>query len=124
MIVVLSDGENNERPDPQTAAQAVADRGIRVVTLGVGTAQGTTLDLDGFRVQTKLDQATLQSIADRTDGAYLPLADATAGVYDQLSRALVVRDENVELTGLVAAIGLALLIGGVAISLARGGRLP
>jgi len=124
MIVVLSDGENNERPDPQTAAQAAADRGIRVVTLGVGTAQGTTLDLDGFRVQTKLDQDTLQSIADVTDGAYLPVADATAGVYDQLARALVVRDEDVELTGLVAALGLALLIGGVGISLARGGRLP
>ena len=124
MIVVLSDGENNERPDPLAAAQAAADRGIRVVTLGVGTAQGTTLDLDGFRVQTKLDQATLQSIADRTDGTYLPLADATAGVYDQLARALVVRDENVELTGLVAAIALVLLVGGVAISLARGGRLP
>ena len=124
MIVVLSDGENNERPDPQTAAQAAADRGIRVVTLGVGTAHGTTLDLDGFRVQTKLDEATLQSIADRTAGTYLPLADATAGVYDQLARALVVRDEHIELTGLVAAIGLALLVGGVAISLARGGRLP
>jgi Ca-activated chloride channel family protein len=124
MIVVLSDGENNERPDPQAAAQVAANRGIRVVTLGVGTAQGTTLDLDGFRVQTKLDEAALQSIADRTDGAYLPVAEATAGVYDQLARALVVRDENVELTGLVAAIGLALLVGGVAISLARGGRLP
>ena len=50
--------------------------------------------------------------------------NATAGVYDQLSRALVVRDENVELTGLVAALGLALLVAGAAISLARGGRLP
>ncbi len=125
MIVVLSDGENNERPDPLTAAQAAADRGIRIVTVGVGTEQGTTLDLDGFRVQTRLDQPTLQAIADRTAGAYLP-ADgaASAGVYDQLARALVVRDENVELTGLVGAIGLALLVGGAAISLARGGRLP
>ena len=125
MIVVLSDGENTDRPDPMSAAQAAADRGIRVVTLGVGTAQGTTLDLDGFKIQTKLDASTLQSIADTTAGTYLPADDAaTAGVYDQLSRALVVRDENVELTGLVGAFGLVLLIGAVAISLTRGGRLP
>jgi Ca-activated chloride channel family protein len=124
MIVVLSDGENNERPDPLDAATAAANRGIRLVTLGVGTAAGTTLDLDGFRVQTKLDEATLQSLADRTAGTYLPVDQATAGVYDQLARALVVRDESVELTGLVAAIGLLLLFAGAAISLARGGRLP
>ncbi len=124
MIVILSDGENNERPDPLTAAQAAADRGIRVLTLGVGTAQGTTLDLDGFKVQTKLDASTLQAVADRTDGTYLPVDQATSGVYDELARALVVRDENVELTGLVAALGLALLVAGAAISLARGGRLP
>ena len=125
MIVVLSDGENTDRPDPMSAAQAAADRGIRVVTLGVGTAQGATLDLDGFKIQTKLDASTLQAIADTTAGTYLPADDAAAGgVYDQLSRALVARDENVELTGLVGAFGLVLLIGGVAISLARGGRLP
>jgi Ca-activated chloride channel family protein len=125
MIVLLSDGENNERPDPLSAAQAAADRGIRVVTVGVGTPQGATLDLDGFRVQTKLDQDTLQAIADRTAGGYLAADEAaTGGVYDQLARALVVRDEGVELTGLVGAVGLVLLIAGAAISLARGGRLP
>jgi Ca-activated chloride channel family protein len=125
MIIVLSDGENNERPDPVTAATAAANRGIRVVTLGVGTTAGTTLDLDGFRVQTKLDEATLQSIASTTAGTYVAADQAaTAGVYDQLSRALVVRDEGVELTGLVAAVGLALLVAGAAISLARAGRMP
>ena len=50
-IIVFSDGENNERPDPMGAAQIAADRGIRIQTIGVGTAAGTTLDLDGFKVQ-------------------------------------------------------------------------
>lgn len=125
LIVVLSDGENNQRPDPMGAATAAADRGIRIVTLGVGTAAGTTLDLDGFRVQTKLDEATLQAIADTTAGAYLPADDAAgAGAYDELSRALVVRDEQVELTGLVGGLGLVLLVAAAGLSLARGGRLP
>ena len=125
LIVVLSDGENNERPDPEEAANVAANRGIRIVTLGVGTAEGATLDLDGFRVQTKLDEATLQAIADRTEGAYLPAAEgADGGVYDELSRALVVRDEGVELTALVGAVGLILLLAAAGLSTARGGRLP
>ena len=127
VIVVLSDGENTERPDPSEAAAAAANRGIRVITLGVGTAQGTTLDLDGFRVQTRLDEGALQAIADRTDGTYLPAGDGTqaeAGVYDQLARALVVRDEDVELTALVGALGLVLLLVAAGLSLVRGGRLP
>jgi Ca-activated chloride channel family protein len=125
LIVVLSDGENNERPDPMAAATMAANRGIRIITVGIGTTAGTTLDLDGFRVQTKLDEAALQQIASTTSGTYLTADDAAkAGVYDQLARALVVRDEGLELTGLVAAGGLLLLAIGTAVSLARGGRLP
>ena len=105
VIVVLSDGENTERPDPQEAAAAAANRGIRVITLGVGTAEGTTLDLDGFRVQTRLDEGALQAIADRTDGTYLP-----RGGRDEAGPASTTswrarwssRDEDVELTALVA----------------------
>ena len=32
------------------------------MTVGIGTAEGATLDLDGFQVQTRLDEATLQGI--------------------------------------------------------------
>ena len=126
MIVVLSDGENNERPDPLEAAAAVADRGIRIVAVGIGTAEGATLDLDGFLVETRLDEATLQGLAERTAGSYAAASDGdpAAGVYEALARALVVREESLELTGLVAAIGLGLLLAGTGLSLVRGGTLP
>ena len=127
MIVLFSDGENNVRPDPLTVAQAAADRGIRIVTIGVGTAAGATLDLDGFKVQSSLDEAALQQISDTTKGAYYPGADGAAAataVYDELARQLVVRSEPLEITALVAAAGLILLIAGGALSLARTGRLP
>jgi len=125
LIVVLSDGENTDRPDPLEAATVAANRGIRIVTLGVGTAAGTTLDLDGFRVQTHLDEGALQAISDLTAGTYLPAGDqAGAGVYDELARALVVRDEDVELTALVGALGLVLLLVAAGLSLVHGGRLP
>lgn len=124
-IVLFSDGENNERPDPLSAAQTAADRGIRIVTVGVGTATGTTLDLDGFRVQSALDEAALRQVSDLTAGTY-QASDAVdpAAVYDQLARHLVVRDEALELTALVAAAGLAILLGATVLSLARTGRLP
>ena len=124
-IVLFSDGENNQRPDPMSAAQTAADLGIRIVTVGVGTAAGTTLDLDGFRVQSALDEAGLRQVSDLTAGTY-QAADAVnpAAVYDQLARHLVVRDEALELTALVAAAGLAILLGATVLSLARTGRLP
>jgi Ca-activated chloride channel family protein len=124
-IVLFSDGENNERPDPMTAAQVAADRGIRIVTVGVGTAAGTTLDLDGFKVQSALDQPALQQIADLTAGSYQAAASLDpSAVYDQLSEHVVVRDEAIEVTALVAAAGLVLLLCATVLSLARTGRLP
>jgi Ca-activated chloride channel family protein len=124
-IVVFSDGENNERPDPMSAAQTAADLGIRILTVGVGTAAGTTLDLDGFRVQSALDEAALRQVSDLTAGTY-QAADAVdaSAIYDQLARHLVVRDEALELTAIVAAAGLVLLLGATVLSLVRTGRLP
>ena len=124
-IVLISDGENNERPDPIVAAQAAADRGIRIVTIGVGTPAGTTLDLDGFRVQTALDEPMLEQVAELTAGAYQPASELdVAAIYRQLSTHLVARETDVELTGLLAALGLAFLLAGAGLTLARRGRLP
>jgi Ca-activated chloride channel family protein len=36
-IVLLTDGENNENPNPLSAAQAAADRGVRIYTVGIGS---------------------------------------------------------------------------------------
>ena len=124
-IVLFSDGENNERPDPMGAARQAADLGIRIVTIGVGTTAGATLDLDGFRVQSALDEDALRNVADLTAGTYEPAASVTPGaVYDQLSRHLVLRDESLELTALFGAAGLILLLVATVASLARSGRLP
>jgi Ca-activated chloride channel family protein len=124
-IVLFSDGENNERPDPVSAARTAADSGIRILTIGVGTAAGASLDLDGFRVQTQLDESLLRQIADVTAGAYQPAASSDpAAVYDTLAERLVTRDEAIEITALFAAVGLLLLVAGVVVSLARSGRLP
>ena len=68
--MLISDGENNESPDPLQAARLAADRGVRIDTVGIGSAAGVTLDVNGFRVHSSLDEATLQGVADATGGTY------------------------------------------------------
>jgi Ca-activated chloride channel family protein len=126
-IVLLSDGENTSDPGPLEIAQAAAERGIRIHTVGVGTEQGAVLDLDGFQVQTALDRGTLEGVAALTAAAYHPAAEAEASlaaVYTELGRRLSLREEPIEITGLVAAAGLILLAIAGLLSLVRGGRLP
>ena len=57
VIILLTDGENNENPDPLAAAQAAAQRGVRIHTIGLGSAAGTTVHVNGFTVHTQLDEA-------------------------------------------------------------------
>jgi Ca-activated chloride channel family protein len=40
IIILLTDGANNAGPEPIEAAQQAADRGVRVYTIGFGTALG------------------------------------------------------------------------------------
>src|SRR5512135_1074078 len=42
IIVLLTDGVSNTGPRPLEAAQQAVDRGVRVYTIGFGTANGTT----------------------------------------------------------------------------------
>ena len=126
VIVLLTDGENNESPDPLAAAQQAADQGIRIYTVGVGSAAGTTLDVGGFKVHTQLDAATLQQIATTTNGAYYAASDAgsLASIYANLDTRLIVRPEAIELTAVFAGAGLLILAVGAVLALAWLGRLP
>jgi Ca-activated chloride channel homolog len=125
-IILLTDGENNVQPDPLEAAQAAANRGVRVYTVGVGSAAGIALDLDGFSVFTKLDEVTLQRIAQITDGAYYNATNMQEleSIYNGLDLQLVVRPEDMEVTSIVAGLGVAVLLLGGALSLLWFGRLP
>ncbi len=60
VIVLLSDGENTQRPDPVETAKAAADRGVRIFTVGIGSTAGTTIEVEGFKIHSQLDEATLK----------------------------------------------------------------
>jgi Ca-activated chloride channel family protein len=125
-IVLLTDGENNQQPDPLQAAQAAADRGVRIYTVGIGSAAGATLDIGGFKVHSQLDEATLQQIADTTGGTYYSASDAQtlSDIYAGIDTRLTVKPEEMEVTSLFAGVGLLVLMVGGAASLAWMGRLP
>jgi len=125
-IVLLSDGQNNQFPAPLDVVDQAVSRGVRVYTIGVGSAAGTIVRLQGRAVRTALDEATLKKIADVTDGQYFN-ANTEADlrqVYENLTTQLVIRNEKTELTAYVtfAAAVLAVLAG--AFSLLWFNRLP
>jgi Ca-activated chloride channel family protein len=123
-IVLLSDGENNESPSPQTAAQTAADQGVRIYTIGIGSTAGATVTVSGFQLHTQLDPATLQQIAQTTGGTYFAATDAAQlhAIYDNLDTAVVIQPQLTEITSIFAGVSLVLLIAGAMTSLLWLGR--
>lgn len=86
-VIVITDGENHE-DDPVEAASKLAESGIRVYTIGVGSTHGQPIpkdgdlmkDNDGNIVVTKLDEAVLQQIAKVGGGAYVHAGDGEFGL--------------------------------------------
>ncbi len=125
-IVLLTDGENNENPNPLAAAQAAADRGVRIYTVGIGSAAGTTLHINGFDVHTQLDETMLKQIAQITGGNYYNATSAQdlQRIYTDLTPQLVVKPEKTEMTSIFAGLSLIILLVGGAFSLLWFNRLP
>ena len=125
VIILLSDGENNENPNPTAASQTAANQGVRIDTVGIGSAAGTTVNLNGFQVHTQLDQATLQQISQTTGGTYYAASDAQQlrSIYDSIDTQVVLQPQMTEITSILAGASLLLLIAGALTSLLWLGRL-
>ena len=126
LIVLLTDGENTNPPDPLEVAQAAIDRGVRIHTVGLGTAEGATIEVDGFSLFTQLNEPVLQEIALLTEGTYFAVEETgdVAAVYEQLETEFVVDSREVEVTSALGGIGALLLLAGGALSLSWFGRVP
>lgn len=124
-IVLFSDGEDTSGPDAEAAAGLAATAGVHIETVGVGTPQGDTIEVDGFRVGTALDDQTLASIAEITGGTYRPAADAAAlnDIHESIDLRVSTVREPLELTGPLAAGALLLLTVGALLMLRWHGRI-
>jgi len=80
IILLISDGEDfGEETDE--IAEEIEDAGIRLFTLGVGTATGSKIqtnrgykrDQSGNEVVTQLNSSSLEELADKTGGKYFEI---------------------------------------------------
>jgi Ca-activated chloride channel family protein len=97
ILLIITDGEDHEG-QVQSAAKHAADKGIRIYTIGIGTADGELIPLTesgqngqasqtsflknrhGQIVKSRLDTSTLQDIALATGGAYIYAAGQSLGL--------------------------------------------
>ena len=125
-IVLMSDGQNNQFPAPLDVVDQASSRGVRIYTIGLGSAAGAIVRLQGRAVRTALDEATLKKIAEVTDGQYFNAnteADLRT-VYENLTTELVVRNEKTELTAYATLAAAILAVFAGAFSLLWFNRLP
>lgn len=126
VVVLLSDGENNQNPDPIMAAELAADLGVRVYTVGVGSTAGTLITVEGFTVHSQLNEPLLRAISAETGGNYYSAAseEELFRIYNDLEPKLSIRREEMEVTSIFAGLGMLAFLAGGALSLLWFGRVP
>lgn len=101
VVLIITDGENHEG-NALTAAEAAAEKGIVIHTLGMGSASGEPIpvrsasghqeyrkDNDGNVVVSKLNETMLQQIASTANGIYVRANNSQAAldmVLDEIAK--------------------------------------
>ncbi len=99
-LVMISDGEDHEQ-DALEIAKEVAEEGVSIFTIGVGSVQGAPIPVyrNGWQVDYKKDQSNnivlsklnevmLQQLAAVADGEYIHLSDGGPNDINYLMKAL------------------------------------
>jgi Ca-activated chloride channel family protein len=112
VIILLSDGRRTTGPDPIEIARMVADRGVRVYTVGFGTREGAPISVDGYSFFVRLDEETLKAMASITGGEYFHAGTAAdlKKVYESLSLKLALERRETEISALFSAAAALLLL--------------
>lgn len=129
VLLVLSDGASTTGADPVDAAAEARRLRIPVYTIALGTPEGT-LDLSngfgGRPLPVPPDEETLQTIAEQTGGRFFtaPTENDLRSIYEQLSSRIGFEVERQEVTVVLAAVAVLLLVAGATLSALWSGRLP
>ncbi|HSM72408.1 MAG TPA: VWA domain-containing protein [Anaerolineales bacterium] len=124
-IVLFSDGENNEFPDPLVVTDLAIDLGVRVYTVGVGSPEGSVINVEGMSIHTQMNETMLAQIADTSGGQYYFAGDENnlELIYDDLKPTLSIKPDEMELTSLFAGLGMLIFLVGGAFSFVWFGRV-
>lgn len=133
VIVLLTDGVTTTGVPPLVAAQMAAERGVRVFTIGFGTANGSSGSIcgswgggggfgwggggGGFR--RGIDEVTLIQVADMTGGQYFSAESAGElnEVFESLPTSFSTKPETTEITFLFAGLGALLALAALGLAL-------
>jgi Ca-activated chloride channel family protein len=126
VVLLLTDGENTEMPDPLQIAQLAAEAGVRIYPVGIGSEEGAILNIDGFNVVSRLDETILEEIAGLTNGSYYRAADEEAlqEIYKNVDLQLTMSGEKMEVTALFAGLSMIFMLLGTGLTLWWLGRMP
>ncbi|MCC7328285.1 MAG: VWA domain-containing protein [Burkholderiales bacterium] len=118
-IILLTDGRRTTGPDPLDAARMAADHGVRVFTVGFGSAEGSSVDIDGMSIFMRFDEETLKGIAGITRAEYFHAASAgdLKKIYEGLNTRFALERKETEITALFAALAALLAVVSAALSL-------
>ena len=117
-IILLTDGRRTMGPDPADAARMAAERGVRVYTVGFGTAGGGMADVGGWSIYMRFDEETLKTVADLTRAEYFYAGSAAdlKKVYQQLNTQFVLEKKETEIGALAIAVAALLALVAAALS--------
>ena len=126
-IVLFSDGEDQGgSSDAVMAAATIAQNaGVHIEAVGVGTADGATVQIEGYQLHTALNAKQLTAVAEATGGHYRRASDAEQldDVASTIDLRLTVAKQDVPLAGGFIAVALVSLAVGALLTGLRTGRL-
>jgi Ca-activated chloride channel family protein len=124
-IILLTDGQTTTGPDPVEAAKMIAERGVPVYTIGVGTVEGEVLGFDGWSMRVKLDEDSLKKIANTTRGEYFHAGTEKdlRQIYKGMSSKLVMQKQQTEVSALFVAAAAVFVMAAAGLSLLWFNRL-
>jgi Ca-activated chloride channel family protein len=145
IIVLLTDGVSNTGPLPMQAAQQARDRGVRVYTIGFGTADGGAFPDCSAQYQSSepqngaggmpqfnwgggtgaggfrrgIDEEALRQVSQLTGGKYYSASSAgeLQHVFEQLPTYVILKHKTTEISVLFAAAGGLLAVLAMSLSL-------
>jgi Ca-activated chloride channel family protein len=126
LMVVLADGDSNVGPDPKKIAEIARLWGVRIYTVGIGTATGVVLRSEGVSARVRLDEKSLREIAAISGAEYFTLSEQAAlpRLYSSLSgRIGLTKKQETEVSAWFAALGMALICGAALFNVGRSGRI-
>jgi len=117
---------SNMGPELLKMAELAASHEVKVYTVGIGTAEGDVVSIQGRSMRVKLEDEALKKVAAMTQAEYFR-ADSTEGlgkIYDQLGYRLRFEKRALsEVTSYVALLGMVFILFACLRNFSRFGRI-